>query len=276
MLTKRNPVTEIKNKLYQQTFNEGHSSKGLSATNSAVFILILLGIFISILETENSISPALQDWLKRAEFLIAVLFAGEYLVRLLVVDSDPKYKGFTGRLRYMCTPLAVIDLLAFLPSLLTLGASDSLLLRIARLARLARFATLGRYTGALNLIRDTLFECWRELVVSIAIAIVLLIVSASILYMVEADIQPEQFGSIPRALWWSVATLTTVGYGDVYPITAMGKLCAGSIAIIGIGLVSMPTAILAGSFSDQFKAARQRKKAELKKLIKPDLKRSAR
>lgn len=124
------------------------------------------------------------------------------------------------------------------------------LLRLLRLLRLVRLAKLGRYSLAIGAIGDALRDRRYELGASVAIAIVLLLVTSSLLYVVEGEVQPETFGSIPRAMWWSIATLTTVGYGDVVPITALGRTLAGATALLGIGLVALPTGILAAAFSD--------------------------
>ena len=115
---------------------------------------------------------------------------------------------------------------------------------------------------ALSLLVDAVHTRRFELAASLVIGAVLLVVSATLLYVVEGMAQPETFGSIPRAMWWSIATLTTVGYGDVTPVTPLGKLCAGAIAILGIGVIAMPTGILAAAFSDALQARRRSEKTE--------------
>lgn len=160
---------------------------------------------------------------------------------------------FWGRIRYAVTPAAILDLMAILPVLVLVGGSDTLLLRLFRLARILRLARLGRFSEAIHNIVDAVKSRAYELLFSLGVAITALIISSSLLFLAEGDIQPEAFGSIPRSMWWSIATLTTVGYGDSYPITVVGRILAGITAVIGIGLIAMPTGILAAAMSDAYR-----------------------
>ena len=200
------------------------------------------------------------------ELILFVCFFVEYVARVYAAGEEERYRGLVGRIRYCVSFWALIDLLALLPFLLTIGASNAFMLRFFRLLRLLRLARLGRFSDAISAVLEAVSERRYELMLSLGAAAMLLVTSASLLYLVEADNQPEAFGSIPRALWWSIATLTTVGYGDVTPITALGKFFAGITAIAGIGLIAMPTGVLAAAFSDAF----QRRKDELKELQKLD------
>jgi len=224
---------------------------------------VLLGAGVSIIDTEPSLGEKFGAYFRVIELTLACIFASEYVLRVWAVSEDLRYQGARGRIRYMFTPLALIDLAAFLPSLLTLGLSDTLLLRVARVVRFIRFAKIGQYSQSLQLIGRAFRRCWRELVVSYIVAAALILLSACALYLIESDLQPEGFGSIPRALWWALTTLTTIGYGDVYPITLIGRLMTGIIALTGIGLVGLPTAILAGAFSDEYESVRRSNGGEL-------------
>lgn len=219
-------------------------------------VLIVIALVVTVADTEPSISGIYGVQFQIIEVVIASVFMLEYLLRVWVMGLDDRYQGILGRIRYISTPYAIVDLLAFLPTLLALGASDALILRILRLARLVRFAKLGQYSSSLRLILRAFLNCWRELVISFLVAVFLLIACSTGLYWIEGDVQPEAFGSIPRAMWCAVATLTTFGYGDVYPITSFGQFFMGIVALVGIGLVGLPTAILAGAFSDEFKNKR--------------------
>lgn len=134
--------------------------------------------------------------------------------------------------------------------ILTTFGSQGFILRLARLLRVLRIAKLGRYSIAMHNIGQDIYFRRFELIISFVIGVFALLRSSSILYIVEGGVQTQYFGSIPRAMWWSIATLTTVGYGDVYPITAIGKFFAALTAAMGSGLIAMPTGILAASFSD--------------------------
>ena len=133
------------------------------------------------------------------------------------------------------------------------------MLRLIRLLRLLRIARLGRYSQAMSAIIEAISIRRYELILSMAVAMVLLVFSSACLYVLEGDVQEEAFGSIPRSLWWSIATLTTVGYGDVTPITALGKVFAAITAITGVGMIALPTGILASAFSDVLQKRKQKR-----------------
>lgn len=239
--------------------------EGLSPINRAIAILICLAAFLAILESEPVLYVGREGWFLAAEILFTLIFLAEYIVRVWAAGEDPAYRGMRGRLRYMMTVPAVIDLLALLPLFLVFLGSEAFLLRLFRLIRILRVARLGRFSSALHAISEAVRARRFELLMSLAIAVILLLVSSTLLYVVEGPSQPEAFGSIPRAMWWSVATLTTVGYGDVYPVTTLGRILAGLTAITGIGLIAMPTGILASAFSDAIqerRAAHERKSRE--------------
>ena len=145
--------------------------------------------------------------------------------------------------------MAIVDLIAILPNILMFFIQDLVLLKLLRLIRMFRIIKLFKTNKSLQIFIQAIIDSKSQLISSIVITLLLLLFGAIILYLVEGHIQPETFGSIPRAMWWSMATLTTVGYGDVYPITLMGKICASFIAIIGIGVVALPAGIIAANFT---------------------------
>ncbi|MGI4762315.1 MAG: potassium channel family protein [Janthinobacterium lividum] len=170
------------------------------------------------------------------------------MARVWSCVEDPRYRQpWLGRLRYMATPLALIDLLAVLPFFLALGG---LSLRLARLLRVVRVLKVARYVKALHLIERVVRRKRTELLVAMGVIGVMLLLVSTLMYAVESEAQPDKFGSIPDTMWWGVATLTTVGYGDVFPITPAGKLLSSVIAVLGLGLFAIPTGILASGFSE--------------------------
>jgi voltage-gated potassium channel len=129
-----------------------------------------------------------------------------------------------------------------------------------RLLRLFRLLKLYAMFRAFREIAGAVKDASRQLLATFAVAAMLLFVAASVLYAIEGSVQPEQFGSIPRALWWAVATLTTVGYGDVYPITPLGKAVAGCVAVMGVGTVALPAGILANAFAERIRQRKRRQR----------------
>jgi voltage-gated potassium channel len=158
----------------------------------------------------------------------------------------------------MRQPLAIVDLLALLPFILGVVGAETLVLRAARALRLLALSKLLRYSEAARVVMRSIVERRYELLFALMIAGLMILVSSTALYLVEGASQPKAFGSILRAMWWSVVTLTTVGYGDVFPLTPLGKFFAAITALAGIGMIAMPTGILAAAFSDGFARARQR------------------
>ncbi|MFY0989492.1 potassium channel family protein [Halomonas sp. C05BenzN] len=239
--------------LHQQLAPEAWHLPGLSPSNKLICALILLASLAAILETEPTLRRLVPRLFSSLEVVFVTLFILEYLLRLYSVGEDPRYRGIGGRIRYVFSIWALIDLVAILPFFLGfLTHSNAFLLRLLRILRILRLSRLGRFSRAWSALAEALKARIHELLLSVGVAGLLLLFSSACLYVVEAADQPEAFGSVPRALWWSIATLTTVGYGDVTPITALGKVFAGMTAVAGIGIIAMPTGILAAAFSDAF------------------------
>ena len=229
-------------------------TRGLSAINMMIVGLVLVSFLTFSLETEPTLPPALLAGLKDANVVIVAIFAVEYLARLWVVGEDPRYRGFAGRVRYAFTSFAVADLLAFLPELIVIiiwRNEDGGPLAALKALRLLRLLKLARFVPAFTMLSNALSRCWSQLAVALGLALALIYVSAIALYFIEGRMQPDSFGSIPRATWWAVATLTTVGYGDAYPVTTAGKFAAALIALAGIGVVALPAGIFASAVSDE-------------------------
>lgn len=235
--------------------------KGLSLANKVLTGAILISVAFAVLETEPTISARFPLMFEVAEATFTTLFLAEYLVRIWIAPEDPRYhRPILGRLRWMLTPTAIIDVVALAPALVLFGAGPVYVLRLFRLARILRIAKLGRMSAAITVMGDAITARRFELLVSLSVAVMALVLSSTAMYLVEGQLQPEAFGSIPRAMWWSVVTLTTIGYGDVVPITALGRIVAGITAMCGIGLIAAPTGVLAAAMSDAAKRRRDHTK----------------
>jgi len=222
----------------------------LTPLSRLLALLILLSVAIGIIATEPVVHARWGEELLLAETLLGVVFLLELMLRVWSAGCDPQYRGFSGLWRYLRRPLVLVDILVVLTLLAPVLAGEFVVLRLLRLLRLIALARFGRYSTALRTLLRALARRRYELSLSVVLASLILLVAATGMYLLEAAHQPEAFGSIPRALWWSVATLTTVGYGDVYPVTALGRLFAGITAIAGIGLIALPAGILASAFSE--------------------------
>lgn len=253
-------ATTLRQRIHTALDREGVDR--LTWTQRALIFAIVASVSLTILGTEQSIvdlAPALFAW---GEPAFGLLFLVEYIVRVWSIGDDPRYAGIRGRLRYMRTPFALLDFLAVVPFLAGLVGVEALVLRVVRLARLVVLGKLARYSIAVRLLARVIHERRFELRFTVLSAMVVVVMAATVLYVVESPTQPEAFGSIPRAMWWAVATLTTVGYGDVYPATALGRFFGAITAAAGIGLIAMPTGILAAALSDALARARENGKRD--------------
>ena len=229
--------------------------------NSFIVCLIILNTLAVILETVDSLFLTYKNLFIRIEVFSIIIFSAEYILRTWSITCIEKYKHpIIGRLKYILTTGAIIDILAILPFYLPLFVSfDLRFIRILRLLRFFRFFKIGRYLDASRVISNVFKAKREELVLSFIITLFLIIIASSVMYYAEHDAQPEKFSSIPETMWWSVATLTTVGYGDTYPITGLGKILTAFISILGIGMFALPAGILASGFSDEFKKLKREK-----------------
>lgn len=253
----------LKNKIYAISYVDKNTDTPLSWFNKLVIALTILAISLSILTTEQMIRDQYGKLIIYTEFILGLIFSTEIIMRLWSVGINPSYAGIKGRLKYVFLPATIFDILATIPLLLVTSSTNTSMLRVLRLIRLVRFVNLGRYSTTLSYFGSALKSHWPELVFSFIVSLFFLLISATSLFLIEGSVQPEAFGSIPRALWWAVATLTTVGYGDVYPITGAGRFAASVIAIIGIGAVAMPAGIFAAAFNEAFQARKNSKNGEV-------------
>jgi voltage-gated potassium channel len=222
-----------------------------------ILTLIFMNVAAVVVGTVESIYSRWTRLFDSFEVFSVIVFTIEYVARVWSCVSNERYRdGFRARLRFMRQPLPVVDLVAVLPFYLPFLGVDLRFVRMFRIVRMLRLAKVGRYYSSLTLIRDTIRARKEELVLSFAILLTLLLLSASGIYYCENEAQPDKFSSIPGALWWSVVTLTTVGYGDAYPVTGAGKFFASVVAILGIGMFALPTGILGASFVEEIRRRR--------------------
>jgi voltage-gated potassium channel len=242
----------------------GHGRKGrVDALDAVLIVLIIANVVAVMLETV----PGVRAQYGRALFLFEcfsmAVFTVEYLLHLWVCTEDPKYaRSPWPRLRWAVSPMALIDLVAITPFYLQffLTGADLRFVLALRLLRMLRVLKLGRYSAAAQTLARVLKSKREELSVMFLVAVIVLVVASGLMYYAEHPHQPEKFSSIPAAMWWAVITLTTIGYGDVYPVSTLGQVLGGVIAVCGIGLVALPTAIVSAGFAEEI--ARRRKADE--------------
>lgn len=221
-------------------------------------IIIILNIVVIIMDSVHDVHDdytALFYWF---EVFSVLFFTIEYLARVYSIVEKPGFKRpISGRVKFMATPMAIIDLLAFLPFYFTFLPFDLRFLRIFRLFGLFRMFKIARYMRALDIFKKVIADRREQLVLSIMFILFMLVIISSIMYYVERESQPEAFSSIPATMWWGVSTLTTVGYGDIVPTTTLGKILGGLFAIVGVGLFALPAGILSSGFYEMIHEKRK-------------------
>ena len=226
-----------------------------------IMSLIVLNVIFCILGSMKWFENHWRYFLEYFELVSVIIFTIEYFSRLYSCTIDSRYpKSIKGRIKYLFTPMSMIDFVAIFPFYISLGGVNLTALRVLRLFRILRIAKMGRYYSSLNIIKNVLKNKKEELILTTLIMFFLLIMSSSLMYYAEHSVQPKEFSSIPASMWWAVVTLTTVGYGDVYPITVLGKIIAGLIAIIGIGMFALPTGIIGSGFIEEIEKRKSNKK----------------
>ena len=224
--------------------------------NLALLGLIALNVLAMILETIEAVEQSASEYFHLLEVISIGVFTGEYVLRLWSCVELPKFRRpLLGRLRFALTLMALVDLIAIAPFFLsTLLPADLRSVRALRLFRLFRLIKIGRYSGTLRTFGKVMQARREELVTLVLFMLALLVVSATVMYFAERDAQPEKFSSIPATMWWAISTLTTVGYGDVYPVTVIGRFLASAIAVLGIGMFALPTGVLGAAFVDELRS----------------------
>lgn len=217
-----------------------------------MFTLIVLNVTAVIAGSVKSVEEAYGSQLRWFEDFSVAIFTIEYLLRLWSCVCHPEFaRPITGRLRFALRPMQIIDLLAILPFYLEFLVLDMRFVRVFRLFRLLRLAKLSRYSKTSQMLARVFTSRKEELLITASVMAVMLILASSFIYFAENEAQPDKFPDIPSAMWWAIVTLTTVGYGDVYPVTTLGKFLAAAIAVLGVGMFALPAGILGASFVEE-------------------------
>ena len=241
----------------------GQSGDRASQAMDAFLMLLIVGnvaaLVISTDPSIHSVAPRFFLWFEVASFII---FSLEYALRVWACRSDARFAHpVIGRLRFMLQPLMLADAIALLSFffLFVISPDGGLNLVVFRALRLVgRLARLGRYSPGLHDLGLAIAMRKNEMLAVVSVVAALLVLASSMMFYAEQSAQPEKFSSIPAAMWWSIITVTTVGYGDVAPITPLGRLLAGIIALLGIGIFALPAGILGSGFMEQVNQRRAR------------------
>lgn len=225
--------------------------------HAGILWLILLNVLAIVLESVPAFGAKHRRLFDMFEYFSVAVFTVEYLARLWSCPEDSRYRGsIKGRLQYMFTPMALIDLVSILPTYLFFFGADLRVIRAFRLMRLLRVGKIGRYSEAAGILIRVLRDKREEMVVTLSLVGILAVIFASLVFYAESSVQPEHFPDIPHALWWAFVTITTVGYGDIAPVTPLGKVIGICTAILGILMIALPTGVLGAAFVEEINRTR--------------------
>jgi len=217
-----------------------------------IMTLIVLNVLAVTLETVQWIYLPYKHVFHAFDIFSVAVFTIEYALRIWTCTLDLRYRHpVSGRIRFALTPFAIIDLVAILPFYLPLLIPDMRFVRVVRLFRIFRILKMARYSDSVNTFINVFRSKREDLTITFFAVVVLLMVASSLMYEAEYNAQPDKFSSIPAAMWWGIVTLATVGYGDLYPITPMGKLIGSIVVVLGIALFALPTGIFASGFVEE-------------------------
>lgn len=240
----------LKAKLYGilETNAGGRAGRSVDAL---LIVLIVSNVVLAIVHTMPGLAARYGTFFWRFELFSVIVFSIEYVLRMWICTENPAYRrSVFGRIKYFFSAFAIIDLIAIAPFILPMIIPvDLIFMRVIRLLRLLRLLKLGRYSESIRMMGNILKAKKEEMAVSLTMSIILLLIASGLMYFIEGAAQPAVFSSIPAAMWWGAMTMTTVGYGDVYPVTPAGKVLAGVIALLGISLFILPASIIAASYA---------------------------
>jgi voltage-gated potassium channel len=234
----------------------------------SLVILISLNVLSVILESFSNLKLRYEGLFAAFEFISVLIFTIEYLLRIWTSNLKyPRRNRIFSVLAFMLSGMAFIDLLSILPFYIPIATSiDLRVLRVLRLTRILRILKIGRYSASMALIGRVLKRSKADLIVTLFVTFLLLLLASSLMYYIENPVQPDKFPNIVASAWWTIVTLTTVGYGDVYPVTVLGKVLGGVSALLGISLVALPTGIISSGFMEEIRLKNQATKKNENKL----------
>jgi voltage-gated potassium channel Kch len=259
----------FRQKVHALVFESAYGGKLQGIFDTFIGVWVIISVLAVVLESIHSVSYLINVEFVILDTMAVAIFTVEYLMRLYACVEEPRYHGaFLGRFKQARNTATVIDLLAILPFFLEVLLGSVLDLRFLRTFRLARLLKLTRYNDSTKILTTVIAREWPVISASAFIMILMVIMTASLGYVFEHEAQPEKFDNIPNSVYWAVITLASVGYGDISPITPVGRFMTVVMALLGIGIFAIPAALLASAFGDQLHKERELLKKNLRDMMK--------
>ncbi|MCZ6627403.1 MAG: ion transporter [SAR324 cluster bacterium] len=261
-------MSDLKHTVFRLLEPGDSDDKASRIVDGFIISLILINGVISVLETVPGLHDLHGTFFEVVEITSVIIFTVEYVLRLWSCTATGR-SSLWGRLRYALQPMLLVDLAAILPFFLYFLGLDLRMVRMLRLTRLFRIAKLARYSSGMRMLAAAVASRKEELLLTLMMGFFALVFSATLIYYAESERQPELFSSIPASFWWAVTTLTTVGYGDAYPLTSVGKFVGGLVQVVGISLFALPTGLLTSAFMEQIAARKESRQSDVDAQIVP-------
>ena len=252
--------------VYNNLHNEEYETTFSRVINFILIVLILANVAAVLLESVNDIYQSYRLFFDMFEHLSIAIFSFEYLLRMWsIAEKEPFESAWKNRLKWIKSGGAIIDLLAILPAYINFFVPIDL--RFLRILRLLRLLKLTRYFVSLQILLRVIEREKGSFQAVVFILSIMIVMSAACVYVVESKAQPDVFTSIPASMWWAVVTLTTVGYGDVTPITPLGRFLGAIITVLGVGLAALPAGILANGLANELEQRKQHLELKFRELL---------
>ena len=258
----------LRRTVYHMLGGEGHSDLLVKLVDAFLIALIVLNVAAVVLESIEHLSIAHGPVFHAFDLASVAIFSLEYVLRLwtaVEMDDHRFHHPVWGRLRWAVSPMAIVDLLAVLP--FYMGMFVEMDLRAIRGLRVLRVFKLGRYSMAMNVMAAVARQEARSIGAVLFVMMVILVLTSSLIYLFEHRAQPHVFSDIPTSMWWAVVTLTTLGYGDMVPITPLGRMLGALTAVLGVGMIALPAGVLASGFSEQMRIRREEYREAVEKAL---------
>lgn len=257
---------KLKQQIYQVIEVTHHDDRLGKLFDVFMIVLISLNVLAFTFETVDSISIPYKSYFNDFETASAMIFTIEYAARLWTCTLNSRYRHpVFGRLKFVFTPLSIVDFISIFPYYLFLFFPNLVFVRELHLLRLARLFKIGRYSESMRTMGKVISSKREDLFSTLFTVFTLLMISSSLMYFAEHAAQPDLYPNIPASMWWGIITLTSVGYGDVAPITPIGRILGGIIAVLGLGLVALPTGIIASGFAEAVEKKRAKQQSQPRK-----------
>ncbi|MBQ3657040.1 MAG: ion transporter [Bacteroidales bacterium] len=263
-------MESIEKALYYIVDENDEHNKLSKFFNYFLMVLIILSVGEMALETDDDIFIPNRNYFRIFDFFTVMVFSAEYIIRILTAHLLPENRGksrWHGIKSYIFSFAGIVDLLSILPFYLDFTSLDLRVLRMLRLMRFFRVFKITRYNDSMKLVADVIWTKRSEIGVIMGLIVIIMIITSFIMFYAEHSLQPDKFPNVLGCFWWALVTMTTIGYGDVFPITPMGKIIGSLMAFLGIGLVAMPTGIISAGFLEKIseKKREEREKKEKEK-----------